>query len=270
MAQPSTSSSRRRQRETVGMSSTSSQRQPVIIDLTDSAPEPSVPSYPSRTAPPHREIIDLDAEPNYPPPPPISQRPTHSQGPQRITPHRHVHSLPSEDITRNNDVIILGEQSSTSRLPTFLDMIQRQLFGEQPVTYLHYHLFGQFQPPRGLNYGLNAGHVYDGGIPLRETPGMKRDDYRPPSAARIGFTRSPEEKMTLTCPQCGTELGSDSDEVKKEVWVAKCGHTYCGECALGHRRNKIKTGPKVGRCFVDGCSRVISGERAMIEVFLGE
>jgi len=137
------------------------------------------------------------------------------------------------------------------------------------VTHLHYHILGQFQPPTSLNYGLNAQHVFDSGTPLRDHPGFKDDAYRAPSAAREGFTRSPTENMTLICPQCGDELGRNADVLKREVWVAKCGHTYCGECAFSHRQNKAK-GQKATRCIVDGCTRIISGDRAMIEVFLGE
>lgn len=105
---------------------------------------------------------------------------------------------------------------------------------------------------------------------MRDSPGFKNSEYRAPGAAREGFTRSPNEGMTLVCPQCGVELGADGDEVKRGVWVAKCGHTYCGECAHSHRQNKAKSGAKVGRCLVDGCTRIISGDRGLIEVFLGE
>jgi hypothetical protein len=74
--------------------------------------------------------------------------------------------------------------------------------------------------------------------------------------------------MALICPCCGDELGKNPDDlVKKEVWVAKCGHTYCGTCAATQRQNKAK-GVKAGRCIVDGCIRIISGERGMMEVFL--
>jgi hypothetical protein len=73
--------------------------------------------------------------------------------------------------------------------------------------------------------------------------------------------------MALVCPQCGDELGKNKDVVKKQVWVAKCGHTYCGSCAASQRQNKSK-GVRVGRCIVDGCTRIVSGDKAMMEVFL--
>jgi hypothetical protein len=73
--------------------------------------------------------------------------------------------------------------------------------------------------------------------------------------------------MALICPQCGDELGKDIDVVKKQVWVAKCGHTYCGSCAASQRQNKGK-GIKAGRCIVQGCARIVSGDKAMMEVFL--
>jgi hypothetical protein len=73
--------------------------------------------------------------------------------------------------------------------------------------------------------------------------------------------------MALICPQCGDELGKNLDVVKKQVWVAKCGHTYCGSCAASQRHNKQK-GVKAGRCIVEGCARIVSGDKAMVEVFL--
>jgi hypothetical protein len=73
--------------------------------------------------------------------------------------------------------------------------------------------------------------------------------------------------MALICPQCNDELGKSKEEPKREVWIGKCGHTYCGECAVSHRRNKSK-GAKAGRCNVEGCTKIISGDKGMIKVIL--
>jgi hypothetical protein len=73
--------------------------------------------------------------------------------------------------------------------------------------------------------------------------------------------------MTLVCPDCGVELGKTEDVKKKEVWIGKCGHVYCGECAERQRGNNRK-GAKAGRCCVEGCGRIISGDKAMIRICL--
>jgi hypothetical protein len=145
---------------------------------------------------------------------------------------------------------------------------------QEVTTHVHYHIHqpppppSQFVPPRRLNYALNANHLYDDdAIPLRDHPGFKDDSYQAPPQPRQGFTRSPKENMALICPDCGDELGKNQDLVKKEVWIAKCGHTYCGGCAARQRKNKSK-GAKAGRCIVDGCSKIISGDKGLTEVFL--
>jgi len=103
---------------------------------------------------------------------------------------------------------------------------------------------------------------------LRDHPGFKDEEYQAPPSARQGFTRSPTENMALICPHCGEELGKNLDDVvKKEVWVAKCGHTYCGSCAASQRKNRSK-GINAGRCSVEGCQKIISGDKGMFEVFL--
>ena len=91
-------------------------------------------------------------------------------------------------------------------------------------------------------------------------------NYTAPPPAKGGFTRSPKEGMTLVCPDCAVELGKNAD-VKKEVWVGKCGHVYCGECAERQRMNKGR-GARVGRCCVEGCTKIISGDKAMIRICL--
>ena len=62
-----------------------------------------------------------------------------------------------------------------------------------------------------------------------EDPGADEvavEDYKPPTAAREGFTKDIEEDGdVLVCVGCADELAAGDDEVKAQVWVSKkCGH----------------------------------------------
>ena len=258
-----------------------------VIDLTDSPPLPPRNPFHSTWTTVSQDVIDVDSLPDYLPPI-VPQLPSHVS--RRIaspTPRRRTNYLPSEDITRGHDVITLGDdpdlpllQPSSGTFPSFFNFLRNQFPGTQTtssrpqeVTHFHYHIHqpppptGPFVPPRDLNYTLNANHIYGDDTPLRDHPGFKDESYQAPPPPRQGFTRSPTEKMALICPDCGDELGKNTNIVKKEVWIAKCGHTYCGGCAARQRQNKGK-GVKAGRCIVDGCSRIVSGDKGMMEVFL--
>ena len=256
--------------------------QPIdIVDLTGSPPQTAapIPIRPqSRTHqanrqnfPPSREVIDLDSLPD--PPPPIRPA-THRQNPAS---RRNVPHLPSEDITRNHDVVMLGDSppNQPRTLPGFFNIIRSSILGNtastEQVTHFHYHIHqpspAPFRPPGRLDFSLTAHHIYGENCPLRDHPVFKDDTYSAPPPPRSGFTRSPTENMALICPQCNDELGKSTEDPKKEVWMGKCGHTYCGECAGSHRRNRSK-GAKAGRCAVEGCTRIISGDKGMIKVIL--
>lgn len=273
---PTFNSNRRRDRS---RNLSPSQAPVEVIDLTDSPPlaqrrlpnsRPNPPSRHRSFTDQTREVIDLDSLPD--PQPPQRTRP-----PQRPHPN-----LPSD--TFAHDVVTLGDSPPppppssppTRGLPSFFNLLRTQFLGTpgpvtqtREVTHYHYHIHPatQFTPPGRLNYALNAQHVYGDDTPLRDHPGFKDDAYRAPQPPREGYTRSPKENMALICPQCGDELGKNLDVVKKQVWVAKCGHTYCGSCAASQRHNKQK-GVKAGRCIVEGCARIVSGDKAMVEVFL--
>jgi hypothetical protein len=241
-----------------------------VIDLTGSPPRAApLPSNHASTQPNTRVLIDLDAIPDVLP---LPRRPRTMQ-----TAPRRASYLPAEDITRTADVVMLGDDppiSSGGTIPNILNMLRNRFYGTNEPDQVHYHLHyhpeprgNQFRPPGQLNYSLNAGHVYPDNGSLRDLPCFKDDTYTPPSPARQGYTRSPADNMGLICPMCMNELGKSADTPKKEVWVAKCGHVYCGTCAVGHRQNRLK-GVKAGRCSVEGCSRIVSGDKGMMEVFL--
>ena len=160
-----------------------------IIDLTDSPPPPPhIPYHPSWTTL-SQDVIDVDSLPDYPPPrlpplPPHVSRRVASPIPRRRTTY-----LPSEDITRGHDVITLGDDPdpplpppSSRAFPSLFNFLRNQFPGTQTtssrppeVTHFHYHIHQRppsprpFVPPRGLNYTLNAHHVYDETIPPSET-----------------------------------------------------------------------------------------------------
>lgn len=258
-----------------------------IIDLTDSppglSPIPYYPPWPQSSV--SRDVIDVDALDDYPLPP-LPRLPPPRPRISSQPPRRHVTYIPAEDITRGHDVITLGDGPDpptpppSGVFPNFMNLLRTHVLGNQSpsrppevTTHFHYHIHQQqppptrqFVPPRGLNYTLNAHHVYGDDTPLRDHPGFKDDTYQPPPPPRQGYTRSPKDNMTLVCPDCGDELGKNTD-VKKEVWIGKCGHTYCGSCAARQRNNKGK-GVKAGRCIVDGCAKIISGDKGLMEVFL--
>jgi hypothetical protein len=262
-----------------------SETSPDIIDLTGSPPQTATPTLihsrsrptqPDRqNFPPAREIIDVDALPDAPaqPPPAPPPRQWISQ-----TARRHVPYLPSEDPSRNHDVVILGDSPPTEQrsLPSLFNIIRSSFLGNssntEQVTHFHYHIHQPssatpFRPPGHLNYAMNAAHIYADSTPLRDTPGFKDESYIPPPPPRSGFTRSPTEQTALICPQCNDELGKGHESPKKDVWIGKCGHTYCGECAASHRSNKSK-GARAGRCIVEGCTKIVSGDKGMIKVIL--
>ena len=151
--------------------------------------------------------------------------------------------------------------------------------------------------PGLMDYGAAAFDMGFAGVNVRREPSPK---YEAPPKVPEGFTRSPAEDEEVVCPNCGDELivsGGQEDEVKQQVWVAKkCGHAYCGSCAVG--RNKKAGGTKKGKgkgkekavglgldinaawedlveplgrkCVVSGCGEGISsGPTGMIHVFLG-
>jgi len=261
-----------------------------VIDLTDSPRLAPVQRPPTTTGP--REVIDLDLEPD-PLPLPHHQF-HHGHRPRRPRtqrpPRRPMYQpLPGEDITRTQDVIILGDTPPPHRpsfsetfYTTIRDYVLNSLPQQTQIQELHIHHHHSrpappqgpsaagFVPPRRLNYGQTPAHIlnhFPSDGPLADYPPFKDVNYTAPPPAKGGFTRSPQEGMTLVCPDCGVELGTNTDVKKKEVWIGKCGHVYCGECAERQKMNKGR-GARVGRCCVEGCTRIISGDKAMIRICL--
>ncbi|KAK5951273.1 hypothetical protein OHC33_007691 [Knufia fluminis] len=151
-------------------------------------------------------------------------------------------------------------------------------------------------PPSPLNMGtyddIDGLEEYDNitmdyGAPafVIEDPGADDvvvEDYKPPTAAREGFTKDiDEEGDVLVCVGCEDELAAGDDEVKAQVWVSKkCGHVYCGACASRRvasrggndrdrkRKSKQLKLDELKHCKVEGCNQKLSAKTALFQVYL--
>jgi hypothetical protein len=101
------------------------------------------------------------------------------------------------------------------------------------------HRRGPIAPPRGpprphahVHVGAFMAPVmdwdmvgFDMGMAGARAPDPPPPTYEAPPKAPAGFTRGPEEKDVLVCPNCGDELCGSDDEMKNQVWIVKaCGH----------------------------------------------
>ncbi|KAF1847263.1 uncharacterized protein K460DRAFT_363363 [Cucurbitaria berberidis CBS 394.84] len=138
--------------------------------------------------------------------------------------------------------------------------------------HAHVHV-GTFMAPTldfemvGFDIGMPGAHAQDPPVP---------PTYDAPEKAPEGFTRSPEEKDVLVCPNCGDELCTGDEEVKRQVWIVKgCGHVYCGECTTNRstkrsakgKERPAKTKP-FKECQVEGCGKGVTHRKTMIQIFL--
>ncbi|KAF8542167.1 hypothetical protein BDD12DRAFT_803069 [Trichophaea hybrida] len=99
----------------------------------------------------------------------------------------------------------------------------------------HHPRQGDFQQPQ-LNYTASAPGILGPVTPPIDAAALRNVDYKTPPPPKQGFTRSPKETDVLLCAQCDQELGVESDTPKaSEVWTGKCGHCYCGGCAMAFR-----------------------------------
>ncbi|KAK9477104.1 hypothetical protein V1514DRAFT_137964 [Lipomyces japonicus] len=120
-----------------------------------------------------------------------------------------------------------------------------------------------------------------------------------PLAPRKGYSRRVRAGAKLVCPSCAAELGgkkttttttageeenvsrdpNPNPDLQQTIWATvKCGHVYCGNCALKFRRmhqrrrgrssKKIVRSEVVGKCMVKECDNIISGARGMFEIFV--
>lgn len=88
---------------------------------------------------------------------------------------------------------------------------------------------GTYDDIDGLDDYDNIQMDYEAPAFVIEDPGAEdtpADDYKPPTAAKPGFTRDIEEDGdVLVCVNCEDELAVGENETKQQVWVSKrCGH----------------------------------------------
>ncbi|KAG5513698.1 hypothetical protein PMAC_000736 [Pneumocystis sp. 'macacae'] len=107
----------------------------------------------------------------------------------------------------------------------------------------------------------------DNEVVSRKNTSLSSIQYKKPPKAMKGFTRSLNRNQKLVCPNCIHELGISDDPVKKNIWVGKCGHVYCGVCALVFRSMKSK-GPHSAICVVKHCHKIISGNHNLREIYV--
>jgi hypothetical protein len=149
-----------------------------------------------------------------------------------------------------------------------------------------------FIAPVNMDFGVVG---FDMGLGGNRVPEPPPPTYEAPAQAPEGFTRSPEEKDVLLCPNCDDELCTGEDENKRQVWVIKhCGHVsfyrgipfvrssnpfqaYCGECTHNRSAKRSAKGKEkqvpartnpFKECVVDGCEKKRLSPKAMIQIFL--
>ncbi|KAH0566103.1 hypothetical protein GP486_000494 [Trichoglossum hirsutum] len=123
------------------------------------------------------------------------------------------------------------------------------------------------------NYRNTAFELISDGSPDDAAVAPSKHNYLTPKSTREGFTRSPKEGDVIICPNCDDELTAGENEVKRSVWVAKCGHVYCGECTKSRkaasRKKALKSkNPPFAICRVEGCHQRVSAPTAMFQLYL--
>lgn len=116
-----------------------------------------------------------------------------------------------------------------------------------------------------------------GSSPSEEGTYQQMSEIRPLPPAASGYTRSPKDDCKLICARCPHELGVGEDRVEKSVWVSRCGHVYCGDCAnkitsaRRRPRSRNTVNPDMERttvCSVADCKTSFARGKPLWEVFL--
>ncbi len=96
--------------------------------------------------------------------------------------------------------------------------------------------------------------------PLQPTPSRGTLAVPKLPAPSPGFTRNLSSEEQYLCVKCRNILQAG-------VALGKCGHVYCATCAAHLRLGKT-SGFSVARCAVEDCKRIVSGKKALIDVYL--
>ncbi|KAI9768208.1 MAG: hypothetical protein M1840_005038 [Geoglossum simile] len=213
---------------------------------------------------------------------------------QPVEPHQIYSSTPrgvGHGVGGVNDrgpVTVTGQQQAQLNFHERLSLISRRIgeYGEvrshprrprqQNDDVGHVQAAANFPVPV-LDYGdVGFELMADGspdGSPDDAVIVLEKRTYNAPEPAQEGFTRSPNEGNVIVCPNCDDELTVGDDDVKRSVWVAKCGHVYCGECTrdrkLTSKKKALKPkNPPFAICRVDGCNQKVSAPKAMFQLYL--
>ncbi|KAF3908495.1 hypothetical protein ABW21_db0204865 [Orbilia brochopaga] len=103
--------------------------------------------------------------------------------------------------------------------------------------------------------------------------GQHHAEDKPIKDAREGFTRSPNSDQAIGCSNCDCELGDSEDGLQKQIWVMKCGHCYCGECAnekLSMPLPRAQRGKKrkLPTCSITGCKQTVNSKKFIWEIYV--
>ncbi|KAF2421557.1 hypothetical protein EJ08DRAFT_641309 [Tothia fuscella] len=284
-----------------------------IIDLSGDSPEVALVRHqpgqginpanlqrnaaPSANAgPPSPEITFVSSRPLRLPTPPVPRQPRpmrfgnpntdpvdlNSDDDIQVTGFRRVTPPPAPIIPRTTASELRG-LIGPAGMERLMDRIMQRGFGAPPRTAVRRGgAGGVFVTPDlnfgavGFDLGMGTGLGDSGGGDERE--GTQSPPIVPPEKAPEGWTRSPQEDGFYVCENCGEELCVGLEERKRQVFVGRCGHMYCGDCTKDRhatKRKKVRESyEKVPRskpfkeCVVPGCDRKLTSKTAMIQLFL--
>ncbi|KAK9355767.1 hypothetical protein V1523DRAFT_404046 [Lipomyces doorenjongii] len=183
-----------------------------------------------------------------------------------------------------------------------LDRLQDGFLDEAPRAFVRPHLdYGTFDDDHEWSFEnfeddflaeaaeMAAGMAAAEAIALRRRTEESRVNVTKPIVPppRKGYTRMISSGTKLVCPDCDHILGAPSQpaaevsesegnqlrpnskprDIHRTIWVGKCGHVYCGNCAAKYRKARRGRKDRVGLCLAPGCKQNLTGARGMFEVF---
>lgn len=128
-----------------------------------------------------------------------------------------------------------------------------------------------FRPPNELDYVAQASGILRPNAPPIDAAAIRNADYKTPPPPQEGFTSSPRAADVLVCALCDQELGVETDSPQAgQVWAGKCGHCYCGNCAMEFRAPVAPGAKRVRndrkRCVVADCTSNLSAKAGLFKI----
>ena len=148
---------------------------------------------------------------------------------------------------------------------------ERGFAAQPPLFYEGGFLTGMFSGVNAFLGGNNNSNSHDSRSPMARK-------YVAPEPCKEPFTRTFKQTDTLVCPQCRSELGgsgplelgkstTEEEETRRRIFVTKCGHVYCGDCAHKFKAVFAKSKSKGVRCHAPDCGHSITKTK-LFEVFV--